>query len=156
MEAVEKCAWLLKCISDHFMTQEIFYEPVRTEPLSLAYVPDYFKSQKICNKAVRNHPYTLKYVPEKLKTQEMCDDAVHKDAWLLKFVLDHFKAQKMCERAVKEDRDSLIHVPGWFVLGQKMWYIDYSHVTAPDPGAMMIGLLSGIRAIKNARLKKQT
>ena len=65
MEAVEKCAWLLKCISDHFMTQEIFYEPVRTEPLSLAYVPDYFKSQKICNKVVGNHPYTLEYVPEK-------------------------------------------------------------------------------------------
>ena len=53
----------------------------------------------------------------------MCDDAVHKDAWLLEFVLDHFKAQKMCERAVKEDRDSLI----------QMWYIDYSHVTAPEP-----------------------
>ena len=49
IEAVEKCAWLLK------------------------YGPDHFKIQEMCNEAVRNHPYTLEYVPDKLKTQEVCE-----------------------------------------------------------------------------------
>ena len=53
--------------------------------------------------------------------QEMCDDAVCKEAWLLEFVLDWFKTQEICERAVKEGRDSLIHVPAWFVVAQEMW-----------------------------------
>ena len=44
-EAVGKCAWLLK------------------------YVTDPFKSQEMCNEAVRKHPNTLKYVSDKLKMQ---------------------------------------------------------------------------------------
>ena len=87
----------------------------------------------MCNQAVRNHPYTLKYVPDKLKAQEMCDDAVHKDVWLLEYVSDSFKTQEMCERAVKEDCDSLIHVPDCLVVAREMWYIDCSHVVAPEP-----------------------
>ena len=63
----------------------------------------------------------------------MCDDEVHKDAWLLEYVPDWFETQEMCERAVKKDRDSLIHVPDWFVVAQEIWYIDYSHVAAPEP-----------------------
>ena len=57
-------------------------------------------------------------------TQEMCDDVVCKEAWLLEFVLDWFKTQEICERAVKEGRDSLIHVPAWFVVAQEMWCED--------------------------------
>ena len=85
----------------------------------------------------------------------MHDDAVHKDIWLLEYVPHWFKTQETGEKPVKEDRASLIHVPDWFVVAQEMWYIDYSHVTTQNPGTMMIGLLSGIRAIKNARSKKQ-
>ena len=62
-----------------------------------------------------------------------CDDAVCKDAGLLEYVPDSFKDQEMCIRAVNEDRNSLIHVPDWFVVAQEMWYINYSHVAAPEP-----------------------
>ena len=48
----------------------------------------------------------------------------------------------MCERAVKEDGDSLIHGSEWFVVAQEMWYIDYSHIAAPEPRGY------GDRAIK--------
>ena len=57
------------------------------------------------------------------------DDVARKDAWLLEYVPDWFRTQEMCIRAVNEDRDSLIHVPGWFVVAQEM--IDYSHVASP-------------------------
>ena len=62
-----------------------------------------------------------------------CDDAVCKDAGLLEYVPDSFNDQEMCIRAVNEDRNSLKHVPDWFVVAQEMWYIDYSHVAAPRP-----------------------
>ena len=142
IDAVEKCALLLKYVPDHFKTQEMCNEAVRIEPYSLEYVPDHFKTQEICKEAVHNHPYTLEYVPDKLKTQEMCDDLVHKDAWLLEYVPNCLKTQEMCERAVKEDRDSLIHGSDWFVVAQEMWYIDYSHIAAPGPRGC------GDRAIK--------
>ena len=133
IETLEKCAWLLKYAPDNCKTQEMCNEAVFIERYSLVYVPDHFKTQEICNETVRSHPYTLKYVPDNLKTQEMYDDAVHKDTWLFEYVRYWFTTQETGEQPVKEDRDSLIHVPDWFVVAQEMWYINYSHVAAPEP-----------------------
>ena len=95
IEAVEKCAWLLK------------------------YVPDHFKTQEMCNAAVHNHSYTLQYVPDKLKTQEMCERAVEKSSGCLKYVPDHFKTEKTCIKAVKKEAETLEHIPDHF----KAWEI---------------------------------
>ena len=84
-----------------------------------------------------------------------CDDTVCKDAGLLEYVRDSFKDQAMCIRAVNEDRDSLIHVPDWFVVAQEMWYIDYSHVAAPRPRGYDDRAIKWYQGYKNARLKKQ-
>ena len=126
-------AYWINEVPDHFKTQGSSIEAIEKCAWLLKYVPVHFKTQEMCNEAVRNHPYTLEYVPDKLKMQEMCDDAVCKDTWLLEYVPDWFKARGMCERAVKEDCDSLIHVRDWFVVAQEMRYIGYSHVAALEP-----------------------
>ena len=45
-------SWIVT-IPDHLKTQEMCKEAVRTEPLSLAYVPDCFKTQKMGIKVVK-------------------------------------------------------------------------------------------------------
>ena len=52
-------------------------EAVRTEPLSLAYVPDRFKTQEMRNEAVRNKLCIILFVPDHIWIQEMYNEIMH-------------------------------------------------------------------------------
>ena len=60
---------------------------VDEEPYMLGCVPDQYITQEMCNKAVRREPYVLDYVPDHLKIQEMCDDAAWENSSSLVCVL---------------------------------------------------------------------
>ena len=143
-------SWIVT-ISGHLKTQEMCNEAVRTEPLSLPYIPDRFKTQEMCNEAVRNRlcimlfvrghlwmqemcneimrtmPNAFHRIPDHFKTQKMCIKAVEVDSSFLQLVPDHFKTQQICEKAVREDSSSLQYVPDWFVTREElhMWHDDY-------------------------------
>ena len=44
----------------------------------MKYAPDHFKTQEMCNEAMRSHPYILEYITDKLKTQDMYEGALKK------------------------------------------------------------------------------
>ena len=104
----------------------------------------------MCNDAVRNNPAVFFLVPDHFKTQDMCIKALEADLWSLYDVPDHLKTQSMCDDAIKDDPSSPQFVPDWFVTQEQLhiWYDDKYWST-------MVILVSGIKVIKNARLKKQ-
>ena len=57
-------------------------------------------TQKASNKVVRTEPLSLEYVPDRFKTQAMCNGAVCKNSAVPYFVPDHFKTQEICIKAV--------------------------------------------------------
>ena len=118
---------------DHLKTQEMCFEAVRIEPLSLAFVPGHFKTQEMCNEVVLREPYsllfvpdhlktqawneiirampeTLEYVPDDFETQETCDKIVENEPHSLKFVPDHFKTQEIRNKAARDDPYSIQYV----------------------------------------------
>ena len=66
-------------------TQETCNDAVRTEPLSLVYVPnrylvpDRFKTQEMCIKAVEVSPFQLGDVPDHYMTLDICIKVVEED-----------------------------------------------------------------------------
>ena len=101
-------------------------EAVRTEPLSLAYVPDHFKTQEMCNEAVRNKLCMILFVPDHFWMQEMCNEIMRTMPDAFNRIPDRFKTQKMCDKAVKDDSFSMQFVPDWFVRREWVdkWYDD--------------------------------
>ena len=103
----------------------------------------------MCNEAMRIESYSLAFVPDCFKTQEMCGKAVEIDPFILWHVPDNLKTQEMCNKAVEAGLGLLEYFPDWFVTQEQMdlWHDgDYWHA--------MINLLSGMKVIKNERLKK--
>ena len=107
------CTVLLHMLKYVLGTQEAFDEAVRTEPLSLAYVPDYFETQEMYNEELGDFPdhfknktmceKAVKDEPEFCKTEEMCKEAVRREPYTLGHVLINLVTQKLCEKAVKKD-----------------------------------------------------
>ena len=105
----------------------------------------------MCERAVEEDLCVLKFVRDQYKTRQMCRKAVEKDLNPLEFVPLELVIQEMCNESVKKCPWSLIHAPDLYVRLQEMWCEDYSHVVRLEPWIMMISLLSGIVAMKNAR-----
>ena len=81
----------------------------------------------------------------------MCIKALEADLWSLYDVPDHLKTQSMCDDAIKDDPSSPQFVPDWFVTQEQLhiWHDDKYWYYDDDI------LVSGIKFIKNVRLKKQ-
>ena len=88
---------------DHLKTQEMCFEAVRIEPLSLAFVPDHFKTQGMCNEVLLREPYSLLFVPGHLKTQ-VCNEIIRTMPETLEYVPDHFETQETCDKTTLKRR----------------------------------------------------
>ena len=117
-------------------------------PWSLEYVPDNLKTQEMCKKAMRSRVATFFFfVPDCFKIKKMCKKVVEAVPSWLEPVPDNFKTQGMCNKVVQKRLCLLEYVPDWFVTKEQIGMMKFII-------AIMIGLLSGTRVIKNARPRK--
>ena len=63
-EAVKNNLCMLLFVPDHFKTQEMYNEIMRTMPDAFHCIPDHFKSQAICDQAVKEDSSSLQFVPD--------------------------------------------------------------------------------------------
>ena len=117
----EEVACRLKLVTDQFRrTQKTCEMIVEKEPWLLGCIPDHFMTQEMYDKAVRTWPSSLEHIPNHLKIQGMCEMTNEVPPYMLRLILDHLKIQKMCEKAVEVDPWLLICFPDWFVRQQKI------------------------------------
>ena len=74
-------------VPDQFKTPKMWNKTVKIYPWELKCVSDHYKTQEMCkemwHKKVQSDPQTLKYVPDQFVTQEMCNKAVQSDLEVL-------------------------------------------------------------------------
>ena len=76
----------------------------------------------------------LESFPDKYKSKETYSKAVHKDPYYSsKFYPNRIKTQQMCNEAVKKFLRSLMYVPDFYVMLQKLRYEYYQHLEAAGP-----------------------
>ena len=61
-EAVKNKLCMLLFVLDHFKTQEMYNEIMRTMPDAFHRIPDHFKTQAICDQAVKEDSSSLQFV----------------------------------------------------------------------------------------------
>ena len=116
---LHKNQYMLRHVSDHFKTQEMWDTTVCMDPGTINFI--------ISDGVLLRMPSVLLFfIPDHLKTQEMCEKAVEKNRHILCHVPGYFKTQEMCCKAVREDSFPLVCVPDWFVTQQqvKIWHDD--------------------------------
>ena len=63
---------------------------MRSKLCMALFVPDHFWTQEMCNEIMRTMPDAFHHIPDRFKTQKMYDQAVKEDSSSLQFVPDWF------------------------------------------------------------------
>ena len=63
----------------------------------LLFVPDHFWTQEMCNEIMRTMPDAFHHIPDRFKTQKIRDKALKEDSSSLQFVLDWFVTQEQID-----------------------------------------------------------
>ena len=111
MEAVKSNVLTLQYIPEALKTPEMCMEAVKRDGTTINYVPEALKTPEMCMEAVKRDGKALQYVPEALKTPEMCMEAVKSNEKALQYVPEALKTPEMCMEAVKRDRTTIHYVP---------------------------------------------
>ena len=126
---------MLLFVPDHFKTQEMYNEIMRTMPDAFHCIPDHFKSQAICDQAVKEDSSSLQFVPDWFVKKEQMwiwyddyynDDGDHQDndddedkffEWY-----DGYKNEKLKKQRLRKNSCLLlgIHQSGGIGVCQKM------------------------------------
>ena len=116
---LHKNQYMLRHVSDHFKTQEMWDTTVYMDPGTISFIT----SDGVL---LRMPSVLLFFIPDHFKTQEMCEKAIGKYRHILCHVPGYFKTQEMCCKAVREDSFPLVCVHDWFVTQQqvKIWHDD--------------------------------
>ena len=94
-------------VPDHFWTQEMCNEIMRTMPDAFHRIPDHFKAQKMCDHAVIYDPSSLAFVPDWFTTKD----------WVCMWYDDYYDNDDGKDKFIDDDDDESEFLSGMMVIG---------------------------------------
>lgn len=98
-KAVSYSPFCFRDIDGRKITKELAFLAVKTNGLSLKYLPDRYLTGEFASLAIESEPMSIQYIPKSFITQELCDKCLKKNYMSFAYIPEEFITESMCLKA---------------------------------------------------------